>query len=58
MFAPEVVEAKLDRFAEEFGWRPKPHTLPEVDAWSKRLEEVFVVEKNGDIMQRRPLTKA
>lgn len=29
-----------------------------MDAWSKRLEEVFVVEKNGDIIQRRPLTKA
>lgn len=58
MFAPEVVEAKLDRFAEEFKWRPRPHSIEEVDAWSKRLSEVFEIEKNGDINQVRRLTKA
>jgi hypothetical protein len=58
VFAPEVIEAKLDRFAEEFGWRPRPHSIEEVDLWSKRLAEVFVVEKNGDINQMRRLTKA
>ena len=58
MFAPEVVEAKLDRLEESLGWRPRPHSIEEIDAWSKRLEEVFIVEKNGDINQIRRLTKA
>ena len=56
MFADEIVEAKLDRFAEEFKWRPRPHSIDDVELWAKRLEKVFVVEKNGDINQMRRLT--
>lgn len=58
MFAPEKVEERLDGFEKEFGWRPRPHTVEEVDLWAKRLEEVFVVEKNGDINQTRRMSKA
>jgi hypothetical protein len=57
VFSPEVVEAKLDRFAEEFGWRPQPHSIEDVDEWSKRLEKVFETDPKGNIFQTRPLTK-
>lgn len=58
MFAPEKVEERLDGFEKEFGWRPKPHSLDEVDSWLKRLGEVFEVKPNGDIIQSRGLSKS
>ena len=58
MFAPEKVEERLSLFEAEFGWTPRPHTIEEVDLWAKRMEEVFVVEKNGDITQTRRMSKA
>ena len=58
MFAPEQVEKRLDNFEKEFGWRPRPHTIEEVDLWVKLLEELFVVERNGDIRQIREATRA
>ena len=58
MFAPEVVNQKLDRFEAEFGWRPVEHSIEEVDAWSKRLESVFEVDRKGNITQVRGLSKA
>lgn len=58
MFAPEKVEERLNGFQEEFGWRPREHSIEEVDQWSERLREVFDVKTNGDIMQTRGLTKA
>src|SRR6516225_3938217 len=57
MFAPEIVNQKLDRFEAEFGWRPREHSIEEVDAWSKRLESVFEVDRKGNITQVRGLTK-
>lgn len=57
MFAESVVEKKLDLFEAEFGWRPRPHTIEEVDAWSKQLETAFEVDKNGNVFQIRELTK-
>jgi hypothetical protein len=58
VFHPDVVQENLDRFAAEFGWRPVEHSIEQVDEWKKRLEKVFVVEKNGDINQMRRLSKA
>lgn len=58
MFSPEVVESKLERFAAEFGWRPEPHSIEEVDAWSKRLEGAFEIDPKGNIIQTRGLSKA
>jgi hypothetical protein len=58
VFAPEVVSQKLDRFEKEFGWRPVEHSIEEVDAWQKRLGEVFEVDRKGNITQVRGLTKA
>lgn len=57
MFAPEVVAEKLDGFEKEFGWRPVEHSIEEVDSWKKRLEKVFEVRTNGDIIQSRGLTE-
>ena len=31
-------------FAAEFGWRPEPHSIDEVELWSKRLREVFEID--------------
>lgn len=58
MFAQERVDEKLDAFAREFGWRPRPHTLDEVDDFSKRMEKVFETDSKGNIFQTRGLTKA
>jgi len=58
MFAPEVVEEKLKRFQNSIGWLPTPHSIEEVDAFKKRMESVFSIERNGDIDQVRGLSKS
>lgn len=58
MFAQERIDEKLDALEHEFGWRARPHTIAEVDEWSKRLEKVFEVDGKGNIIQTRGLTKA
>ena len=57
MFAAEIVDEKLDRFQKEFGWRPVPHSIEEVDAATKRLGTAFEVDAKGIIFQTRDLTK-
>jgi hypothetical protein len=57
LFAPEIVQQKLNGFESEFGWRPVEHSIEEVDKWKRRLEKVFEVRTNGDIIQSRGLTK-
>lgn len=44
-------------FAAEFGWRPEPHSIDEVELWSKRLREVFEIDAKGNIFQTRALSK-
>lgn len=44
-------------FAAEFGWRPEPHSIEEVELWSKRLREVFEIDAKGNIFQTRALSK-
>ena len=57
IFAPEVVEERLDRFAKEFGWKPEPHSIEEVDRWTARLGTAFETDQKGNIYQTRDLTK-
>jgi hypothetical protein len=57
VFAPSVVQAKLDRFEKEFGWRPREHSIAEVDAWTKRLGTAFQIDQKGVIFQTRSLTR-
>ena len=57
MFAPEVVDERLDRFEKEFKWRPIPHEISEVDQWTARLSNAFEVDQKGNIYQVRGLTK-
>src|SRR5580693_9403902 len=49
MFAQEKVDERLDGFEKEFGWRPHPHSIEEVDAWSKRLAAKFEIDAKGNI---------
>lgn len=56
MFAPEKVEERLDALEKEFGWRPRSHSLEEVDLWGKRLSTVFDMDAKGDEYQARRLT--
>ena len=58
MFAPEVVQEKLDRFEKEMGWRPVEHSLEEVESWSKRLSTAFETDGKGNINQIRSLSKS
>ena len=57
MFADSIVDQKLGMFAAEFGWRPEPHSIDEVELWSKRLREVFEIDAKGNIFQTRALSK-
>lgn len=57
MFAPEKVDEKLELFKAEYGWKPEPHSLDEVDKWSKQLESAFEIDSKGGIYQIRSLTK-
>ena len=56
MFAPEIVNQKLDSFEAAIGWRPVEHTIAEVDEWAERLAPVFPSDGKGNIYQERPLT--
>ena len=58
MFAECVVEEKLCRFKKEFGWKPEPHSIDEVDDWTKRLETAFEIDEKGNIYYSRTLTRA
>src|ERR1700756_2706543 len=57
MFAPEVVDERLERFKKEFGWKPEQHSIEDVDRWTARLSTVFEVDQKGIIFQTRDLTK-
>lgn len=56
-FAPEIVEERLQRFRKEYGWKPQPHSIDEVDDWTKRLSTAFEIDQKGNIYQTRDLTK-
>ena len=56
MFADSVVAKKLDALEKEFGWRPAPHSIEEVDAWSKQLATAFEEDAKGNIYMKRKLT--
>ena len=56
-FAPEVVDERVARFAKEFGWKPEPHSIEDVDLWTKRLGTAFETDLKGNIFQTRDLTK-
>ncbi len=58
MFAPEIIEEKLERFRSKMGWKPVEHSIEEVDAFQKRMEKVFVVDSKGVIFQTRGLSKS
>ena len=58
MFADSVVAKKLDALEKEFGWRPAPHSIEEVDAWSKQLATAFEEDAKGNIYMKRKLTNA
>ena len=58
MFADSVIESKLDLLEAEFGWRPKPHSIEEVDAWKKQLATAFEEDSKGNIYMKRKLTKS
>ena len=49
MFAQERVDEKLAGFAKEFVWTPAPHSIEEVDAWTKRLATKFEIDSKGNI---------
>lgn len=57
MFAPEVVDERLERFKKEYGWKPVPHSIEEVDQWTERLSTAFETNQKGIIYQKRDLTK-
>jgi hypothetical protein len=52
-----VVDERLDRFRQEYGWKPGPHSILEVDDWTKRLSTAFEIDPKGSIYQTRDLTK-
>src|ERR1017187_804229 len=56
MFAPEIIDQKLDLFEAAIGWRPKKHSIAEVDEWAERLPPLFPTADKGNIYQNRPLT--
>src|SRR5580692_5662585 len=58
MFSPDVVERKLDSFEEQFGWRPKPSSISDVDAAISYLSSAFEIDAKGNIFQTRDLTRA
>jgi hypothetical protein len=45
-FSPDVVEERLQRFAKEYGWKPEPHSIEEVDAATARLAPKFELVKD------------
>ena len=57
MFAPEIVEEKLNKLKDAFGWKPEPHSIEEVDAFTARMQKVFEIDAKGSIFQTRDLTK-
>ena len=59
MFAESVIEEKLNRFREQFDWKPEPHSVEEVDAWIKHLAPVFDKNTQGTTLayQTRDLTR-
>jgi hypothetical protein len=57
MFAPEIVEEKLNRLKEAFGWKPEPHSIEEVELFTQRMQKVFEIDAKGSIFQKRDLTK-
>jgi len=58
MFDQSRIDEKLAGFAKEFGWMPEPHSISDVDAWTKRLSTAFEIEPKGNILQIRDLTKS
>ena len=58
MFADSVVAKKLDALETEFGWRPAPHSIEEVDSWSKKISTAFEEDAKGNIYMKRKLTNA
>ena len=58
MFADSIVEEKLARFAKEFGWKPTPHSIEEVDRATKSIGTAFEIDSKGTIFQTRSLSKA
>ena len=56
MFADCVVDAKLDRFEAHFGWRPRPHSIDEVEGWSEQIKKKFADDK-GQWVQTKELSK-
>lgn len=58
MFADSKVEEKIDLLEKEFGWRPRPHSLDEVNMWLKELSTAFEEDGKGNIFMARKLTKA
>ena len=57
MFADAVVDEKLDLFGKSEGWRPKPHSIEEIDIWVTQLATAFEVDAKGGIYQTRSLSK-
>lgn len=56
-FSPEVVDERLERFKKEYGWKPQPHSIDDVDKWTARLATAFETDQKGNIFQTRDLTK-
>lgn len=58
MFDDSIVNNKIDLLEKEFGWRPRAHSIQEVDVWSKKLTSAFETDAKGSIFMARRLTKA
>jgi hypothetical protein len=58
MFADSVCDDKFSLLAKEFGWKPAPHSIEEVDAMVKRLATAWETDAKGRMFQTRALTKA
>ena len=48
----------MDAFEAEFGYRPKPSSISDVDAAISYLSSAFEIDSKGNIFQTRDLTKA
>lgn len=57
MFSESVVHEKLGLFQKEFGWRPEPHSVEEVEKWTKHLSTAFQEDAKGNIYQTRTLNR-